>query len=151
MRLEIKPQGIDLGVNLQLPDGQTQQLFQPFEHRTDLVIGEVAEKSGVYLLDVYTIPNVPAGHYEIRLAELRAATEKERALQEARKLFYDAFRLHRQGRNNQAIPLMTKSLEVRERELGPDDLLVGITGAALGSIYDDLGDYATARRSFCAI
>lgn len=145
MRVEIKPRDINLGVILNLPNGKSRQLFQPFEASRDLVFGEVAEQSGIYRVDIYTMPKATTGHYEIQLVELHQATEKERALQEARDLYFESFRLHKQGLNVQAAPLMIRSLEIREKQLGPDDLLVGITAGILGSIFDDSGDYGNAE------
>jgi len=66
-------------------------------------------------------------------------------LQQARKLFFESFALHKQLRNAEARPLMVRCLEIREKELGPDDVLVATTAGSLGNIYDDLGDYATAE------
>ena len=145
MRVEIKPQGVNLGVTLQLPDGEIRQLFQPFESQPDLRLGEVAEKAGRYRLNVYTLPNAPAGRYQIRLAALHTATAKEQALEEGRKLFFESFRLHKQGQNAKALPLMLRSVEIREKELGPDDMLVAVTLGPLANIYDELGDNATAE------
>src|SRR5438094_831672 len=109
MRVETKPQGINLGVTLQLPDGEIRQLFQPFESQPDMTMGEVAEKAGRYRLNVYTSSNAPSGHYQIRLADLHLATEKERELEQARKLFFESFRLHKHGQNAKALPLMLRS------------------------------------------
>ena len=145
MRVEIKPQGINLGVILQLPDGETRQQFQLFETQPDMTLGKVAEKAGRYRLDVYTSSNAPTGRYEIRLTELRLATEKEQALEQARKLFFESFRLHKQGQNAKALPLMMRSVEIREKELGPDDLLVALTLGSLATVYDELGDNANAE------
>ncbi len=117
MRVEIKPQGINLGVILQLPDGETRQQFQPFESQ----------------------PNMT------QLADLHLATEKERELEQARKLFFESFRLHKRGQNAKALPLMLRSEAIREKELGPDDLLVALTLGSLANVYDELGDNANAE------
>ena len=145
MRVEIKPQGINLGVILQLPDGETRQQFQPFESQPNMTIGEVAEKAGRYRLNVYTSSNAPTGHYQIQLADLHLATEKERELEQARKLFFESFRLHKRGQNAKALPLMLRSEAIREKELGPDDLLVALTLGSLANVYDELGDNANAE------
>jgi len=84
VELEIRQQGIEVGVSLKLPNGKTLPIYSPFGNKPDLSFTRVAESTGIYQCDVYASSKAPPGRYKIRIAELHPATESERALQEAR-------------------------------------------------------------------
>jgi CHAT domain-containing protein len=130
---------------MQSPGGEKTQPYVPFGNdREVLVMGWVAETSGELRLEVYTRAKA-AGRYEIRLAELRAATENDRALHQARKFFLDYARLRGEARFADARVPLERALEIREKVLGPDDLLVAETLGTLASAYESTGDYASAE------
>jgi tetratricopeptide (TPR) repeat protein len=52
---------------------------------------------------------------------------------------------HRKGRLDQAMALYHRALEIREKELGPDDLKLATTLNNLGVLYLDCGKYAEAE------
>ncbi|MFL6229779.1 MAG: CHAT domain-containing tetratricopeptide repeat protein [Pyrinomonadaceae bacterium] len=144
-KVEIRPRGTDVGVMLQPPGGEKTQPYAPFGNDQEtLVMGWVAETSGDLRLEVYTRAKA-AGRYEIRLAELRAATESDRALHRARKFFLDYARLRGEARFAEARVPLGRALEIREKVLGPDDPLVAETLGALASSYESTGDYARAE------
>ena len=96
-------------------------------------ISLVAEAPGAIQLIVRPGLNVaPAGSYEIRIDELRAATDTDRALHEARMQFEKAAKLHRAGKYDEALPLAERTLEIRERLLGTEhrDVAVAIDSLA---------------------
>jgi CHAT domain-containing protein/Tfp pilus assembly protein PilF len=106
----------------------------------------VAESAGDYRLIVRPKRrDAPAGEYEIRIEELRAATENDRALHEARKLLYASSKLKRMGKYGEAQPLVERALEIREKILGSDHRDVVATVGDLGSNYYFKGDYAKAE------
>src|SRR5438105_4291081 len=88
LKIEVREHGISLGVALRLPNGETYQAFETFGEQSVLPVGVVAETPGLYRFDVFTTPRSSPGRYEIRVAELRPATENDRALHQARKLFW---------------------------------------------------------------
>lgn len=146
MKVEIREKGVSVGVTFQLADGTVTNPWAPFRGGQELkAIGHVAESTGSYRLDVYTLTKAPLGRYEIQLAALRTATETDLALHQARKLFIEAVRLRVQGRQAEARPLLTRSLEIREKVLGQDDILVANTLGALANNYDYTGDYASGE------
>jgi CHAT domain-containing protein/Flp pilus assembly protein TadD len=146
IRVEINPQGIDLGVSLQLPDGNIRPIYQPIGLKQEqLVIERVAEISGIYQFNIYTRAKALMGHYEIRLAELRVATENDHALQQARNLYGEYRQLTREGKFTEARPLVLRALEIRERVSGPDDLKVAEMLENLAASYEKTGDYASAE------
>ena len=145
LKVEIRPRGTDVGVRLQSSSGEKTQPYVPFGNDQEvLVMGWVAETSGDIQLEVYTRAKA-TGRYEIRLAELRAATENDRALHQARKFFLEYARLRGEARFAEARVPLRRALEIRERMLGPDDLLVAETLGTLASAYESTGDYASAE------
>ena len=83
-----------------------------------------------------------AGRYEIRFVEQRAATEKEIALDEARKLNTKANQLWIAGKYTDALPIAERALAIRERELGAEHADVGTSVFVLGNVVGDMGDLA---------
>jgi len=81
----------------------------------------VAELAGGYRLIVKTkYPKLPAGRYEIRLVEVRDATEEDRLLEQARRLQTAAWQLRLADKYPEAFPKAEKALELQERALGPE-------------------------------
>jgi CHAT domain-containing protein len=145
LKVEVRPKGTDVGVWMQSPGGEKTQPYVPFGNDQEvLVMGWVAETSGDLRLEVYTRAKA-TGRYEIRLAELRAATENDRALHQARKFFLEYARLRGEARFAEARVPLERALELRERVLGPDDLLVAETLGTLATAYESTGDYASAE------
>ena len=146
IRLEIRPQNIDLGVAIQLPGGKSIAVYDPLGVKQEqLVIEHVAAASGIYQFKIFTSAKAPAGRYEIRVAALREATENDYALQQARDLFAESHRLTRESKFMEARPLILRALEIRERVSGPDDLKVADLVENLAITYQLTGDYAGAE------
>ncbi|MBV8858359.1 MAG: CHAT domain-containing protein [Acidobacteria bacterium] len=145
LKVEIRPRGTDVGVLMQSPGGEKTQPYTPFGNEGEVLsMGWVAETSGDVRLEVYTRAQA-AGRYEIRLAELRAATADDRALHQARKFFLDYTRLRNEARFTEARVPLERALEIREKVLGPDDPLVAETLSNLATAYQSTGDYASAE------
>lgn len=144
VRVEIKQQGIDLAVSVQSPAGETTAVLEPFRMATERFFELVAESTGRYRVQVHAGAKASQGRYQICIAELRLANENDRALQEAQRLFLEYFRLHRQGRFAEARPLLMRSLEIREKVLGPDHLVVATTLENLATNQSVIGDYGSA-------
>ncbi len=146
MRVEIREKGISVGATFQLADGTMAYPWAPSGGGQEIkAVAQVAESPGIYRFDVYTVTNAPIGRYEIQLVILRPATETDLALHRARKLFTDYIRIRNQGGWLEARPLLIRSLEIRERVLGPDDLSVATAIGFLANNYDYTGDYASAE------
>src|SRR5262245_1664583 len=143
----IEQDGIDVVARLLGPDGK--QIME-FDSEKRLQGREtaplVAEAEGVYQVVVQPRQKAaPAGAYEIRIEELRAATENDRALQQARKSYKKAIDLRNAGKYDEALPYFEGALEIRERILGPDhpDVSQAITG--LATIHNFKGEYSKAE------
>jgi CHAT domain-containing protein/Tfp pilus assembly protein PilF len=106
----------------------------------------VAESAGDYLLIVQSKQLGSAtGSYEIRIDELRAATENDRALQEAHKLYREFLKLYGAGMYDEATAAARRALEIRESVLGADHPDVAAALNAMANIYWLKGDYARAE------
>lgn len=146
---EIKWQDTDLGVSLQLPDGNINSLLDPMGIYWNLTIEQVAESTGIYRITVYTRKRAPKGHYTIRIAEQHPATENEQALQQAQRSMQEGNQLIRDGQIDEGRRLMMRALEIREKASGPDSLLVASTLHMVGAYYEDVaGDYASAESAY---
>jgi CHAT domain-containing protein/Tfp pilus assembly protein PilF len=147
LRVVVEQQGIDVVAQVSGPDGK-QILEFDSESRSQgrEEVSLVAEVAGAFQLIVRPKLNgAPAGSYEIRIEELRVATDTDRALHDARMQFEDALKLQRAGKYDEALRLAERALEIRERLLGTEhpDVATGIDG--LAGVYFDRGEYVKAE------
>jgi len=143
----VDQRGIDVAVTVIAPDGN--QMFEFNEeirengHET---VTLVADATGSYRLNVQPVDKRAApGHYEIRPGTLRAATDQDRALQEARKLHDESIQLRTKGQYDAALPLAERALSIRERALGPDHPDFGRSLNNLATVFFGKRDYAQAE------
>src|SRR5262249_39738684 len=81
----------------------------------------------------------------IRLDELRPANEQDSLLQEARELYMAAAKLTNAGDYPQAEAKALRSLEIREKTIGPDNPKIAFSLLLLGNIAYYKGDVNRAR------
>jgi CHAT domain-containing protein/Tfp pilus assembly protein PilF len=143
----IEQHGIDVVARLLGPDGKEIMVFDSESRlRGQESVWQVAEADGEYRVVVEPkLKEAAAAAYVIRIEELRAVTENDRALQEARNLYRKAADLHTAGKYDEALPSYKRVLEIRERVLEPDhpDVAAPINGLAILYYYE--GEYATAE------
>ena len=145
----VRQSGIDVTEKVFAPDGKLVAEFNleirpQGEERADFV----AETAGVYRLDVEPQLRGAAGRYEIRVTEVRAATEAERALHETHKLLTQAQSLTDADKYNEALPLLTRALELGEKALGSEDAYVAYLLGHLGGLHYIIGNNAQAEQLF---
>src|SRR6266508_2872938 len=150
MKVIVEQRGIDVVIVLLGPDAkQIMEFDSEIRSQGQETVWQVAEVAGSYRLNVKAKhKGAPAGGYEIRLVELRAATEKDRVLQEARKLHTESQRLSRDGKYDESRPAAERALELREEALGPESPDVAQSLNTLAIIYSNKGDYAKAEPLF---
>ena len=143
----IEQQGIDVVAQIAGPDGaQILEFDSERRPQGQEQASLVAEAAGDYRLTLRPKQKeAAAGRYEIRIEELRAATENDYALQEAHKQNEGALKLQRAGKYDEALPLAECALETRKRILGPDHRDVAGAINSLAIIYYYKGDYAKAE------
>jgi CHAT domain-containing protein len=143
LKVAVEQQGIDVMVRVVAPDGER---VTEFDSESSLWGKElatlVAKAPGDYRLIVKpTQKRASAGGYRIRIEEMRAATENDRALYETYLLFRESIKLRDAGKYDEALPLFERVIETRKRILGPDDpdLAAAIHDLAVSYYYK--GDY----------
>jgi CHAT domain-containing protein len=147
LKVIVEQQGIDVVVQVAGPDGKQIVGFnsetRPWGQEE---ASAVAEAAGNYLLIVRPRHNgTSAGNYEIRIEELRAATDTDRALHEARKRFDEALDLEDEGKYKEALQLYERALETRERLLGPEHRDVAASIDSVAGVYTRRGEYVQAE------
>lgn len=145
----VRQDGVDVGEKVFAPGGELLAEFNSEvrprgEERADFVAGA----AGVYRLEVEGQVRGTVGRYEIRVTEVRAATEHDRALQEAHILSTRALDLYAAGKYDEALPLAERALELSEKELGPDDVYVAYLLYEVGWLYSNKSNYARAEQLF---
>jgi TolA-binding protein len=113
---------IDVTVQVIEPGGK--RIFG-FNSESDLrgreCVPLVAETAGDYRLIVRPFQKTAAaGGYQIRIDEVRAATENDQVQQEAHKMYEKAIKLRDTGEYDEATKLFERVIETYQRILGPD-------------------------------
>ncbi len=143
----VEQRGIDIVARVLGPDGKQiaefdDELRPQGREKPELV----AVSSGGYTLDIVAKrQDAPAGSYEVRLAELRAATETDRLLQDARGLLAESTRLGRAGKYDEALLPAATAVEAREKTLGPEHPSTAAAINTLAIIYYSKGDLDKAE------
>jgi CHAT domain-containing protein/Tfp pilus assembly protein PilF len=147
VKLVVEQRGIDVVGQLLGPDGkQIADFDSESGPQGQVSMTLVVEEAGGYRLTVRpTQKEANSGSYEIRIEELRAATDDDRALQEARRLYKKYYELHRAGKFDDALTLVERALEIRERILGAEHRDVAVALRGLATLYYDKGEYAKAE------
>src|SRR6266511_363300 len=148
LKAVVEQDGIDVVAQVLGPDGKhIMECDSEGRSRGQESISLVAEVEGDYRLIVQPKEKgAPAGSYQIRIEELRAAIGNDRALHEARGLYEDARKLRREGKYDEALQLVERSLEIRERLLGPDHPDVATAINSLAILHRQKGQYAKAEQ-----
>ncbi|HKX31427.1 MAG TPA: CHAT domain-containing protein [Blastocatellia bacterium] len=150
LRVIIEQDGIDVVVRVTGPDDrQLLELDSESRVRGQESVTLVSEAAGEYRLVVQPRQRgVPAGGYEIRIEELRAATGDDRALEESRRLLAEYLKHLRVGRYDQALASAESALKIRERVLGPDHPDVAFVLRRMAILHNISGDHAQAEALF---
>src|SRR5262252_6289562 len=142
LKVIIEQQGIDVVARVSGPDGKRLLEFNS-ESRPQgrEEVSLVAETAGAFQLIVRpNLNGAPAGSYEIRIEELRVATDTDRALHDARKQVEGALKLQRAGKHDEALPLAERAMEIRERLLGTEHRDVAAAVGLLADVYYGRGE-----------
>jgi CHAT domain-containing protein len=146
VRVVIDQRGVDVVVKLIRPDGRQIKEFDADRNvQGREVVSWVTEGAGIYRLDA-SAKNKAAtvGQYVIQAVVLRLAKEDERALDEADNLITESRRLSLAGKYDEAIPLIERVREIREKMLGPEHPDTGNALNQLARLYAAKGDIAQA-------
>jgi CHAT domain-containing protein len=146
VRVVIDQRGIDVVVKLIGPDGrQIREFDADGSPQGREIVSWVTEEAGIYRLDVGAMNKAAsAGQYVIQPVVLRVAKEDERALYEAGNLITESRRLFLAGKYDEAIQLIERVREIREKMLGPEHPDTGNALNQLARLYAAKGDIAQA-------
>lgn len=150
LQVVVEQRGIDVLARLLGPDGKLIAEFDS-EIRThgQETVSQVAEAAGNYRIVLQAKQkDAPLGRYEIRVSELRAVTERDHVLQEARKLHTESDRLWRAGKYEEAHPLAERALAIREKVLGTEHAQVANSLNNLANLYSDKGQLDKSERLY---
>jgi len=147
LKVIVEQQGIDVVAQVSGPSGeQIAEFDMDSRSQGQELVSLVAEAEGKYQLTLRPRQkNASAGGYEIRIEELRTATEDDRALHEALTLLQGGLKLQRAGKYEEALPLIDRSREIRERVLGPEHRDVADALNSLATLYYYNDEYAKAE------
>jgi len=147
LHLVTEQRGIDVVVTLYGPDDKRLiEMDTPNGAQGPESVKWVTESGGDYRLEIRLRYQVAkTGRYEVKMTELRAATDADRPLVEAFRLANESERLRAKRLFAEALPLAEQSLKLREAALGPNHLEVARSLRILALLYDDKGEYAKAE------
>jgi CHAT domain-containing protein len=142
----VEQQGIDVTVQLHAADGTALGDVddEPRQRGRELV--DVAPSSaGTYTIAIKANPGVlTPGSYAIQNSGVRAATDADRAMQDARAMRTNAERLYAQQNTEAAQSLLERALTIVEDARGPEDQQVARVAAELAAVCVDIPDLVRA-------
>jgi len=146
--IEIEQRGIDLLEQITGPDQQNLSEFDS-EWRQNGIdrVGFLAEKPAVYQLNLRPSFLGGKGHYEVRLIELREATEPDRLTDQAHRLRTKARLLERDGKFRDAEMLQVQAVTAEEKAAGPESANLPLLLSQWGWEQKQLGRYADAEKT----
>jgi CHAT domain-containing protein/Tfp pilus assembly protein PilF len=147
LKAVVEQDGIDVVIRVLEPDGkQILEFDSEMRLREREEVPLVAESTGDYRLTVQPAQKGAAtGGYQIRIEELRSATDRDRVLQEARRLYQENLKLRNAGKYDEALSLAARVLDIRERILGTDHSEVAAAINGLAVLYFYKGENAKAE------
>ena len=126
--IDVEQRGLDVVVEILDPAGKN---FVDFDYQIRPLGKEsaflVAESPGTYRVDIRPrYSRAPAGRYQIQLAQVRAAEEKDRQIFQAYQLTSQGQKLNEVAKYPDARKLAAQALEVGEKVLAPNDPFLGV-------------------------
>ncbi|HKS39681.1 MAG TPA: tetratricopeptide repeat protein, partial [Blastocatellia bacterium] len=142
----VEQRGIDVAVELQTTEGKFIAGFDSeYKSQGEEKVEMVAEALSYRLIVKATSKSAPTGYYKIRVAEVRAATDSDRLMHEARKLSADSIRAFSEGKYEETRQLAERALAISEKVLGKEHPFVAdlLTDFA-NNYYDDKQEFPKA-------
>ena len=139
--IDVEQQGVDVVVHIIGSDGKRIIDFNDDPTLRGTEDAEIAVRdAGVITLTIEpTQKTASPGRITVQLAEVRAATDKDLTLFDARQYVEQATALWRAGKYDEALPLAQKATDITKKELGEDSLEYGRALFVLANIYSDNG------------
>jgi tetratricopeptide (TPR) repeat protein len=144
----VEQRGIDVLTQLLDPTGSVIAAFdsEPRKQAREFA-GVVSDSTSNYRLRIKPVYSLQAaGRYAIRVADIRAATDQDRAAFESHKLGTQAFARQERGAYDETMQLFERALERAQAPVPPDAAYVGELFYLLAVLKRLKGDYAGAQR-----
>jgi len=147
LNVVVDQRGVDVVVTLLGPDGKKLiEVDSPNGTQGPEPVSWIVETAGIYRLEVRSLEkDAKPGRYEAKVVELRAATDRDRDLAEAGKLYSESVSLRGKGQYGQAIPLAERALTLREKTLSAEHPDTATSLNNLAELYRAKGDYTHAE------
>ena len=143
----VEQRGIDVTVQLLEAGGRVAAEFDSESrkqgHESAGLVADTPTRYEVRVTPKY--PKEAAAGYEIRLAEVRPATEGDRFLFEAHKLGVQALTLDQTGKYDDAVSVTQRALSLSEKAPGAGDAYTGYLLIRLGTLKRRMADYAASE------
>ncbi|MCI0524534.1 MAG: tetratricopeptide repeat protein, partial [Acidobacteria bacterium] len=142
--LAVEQKGIDVVVILIAPEGKSlAEMDSPNGSFGPESIRAIIEADGTYQLEIRSLEkDAKSGQYEMKIVDLRMATEKDRAWVEAIKLHEESESLSRQRKYDDALPVAERAVTIIEKAFGPEDRRMAPAISSLAALYQQKQDYA---------
>ena len=145
----VEPRGVELSVRLLSANGKIEVEADAESWEGRKVLEVISESTVAYEIEVEPkYPKAGSGKYEIRITDVRSATERDRLHYEAQRLSSESRRLYQADAYENAEALSERALEIRVKALGQDNPEVAATLNLLGLIRNARGDYGKAETLF---
>jgi tetratricopeptide (TPR) repeat protein len=145
----VEPRGVELSVRLLSTNGKIEVEADAESWEGRKVLEVTSESTVAYEIEVEPkYPKAGSGKYEIRITDVRSATERDRLHYEAQRLSSESRRLYQADAYENAQALSERALEIRVKALGQDNPEVAATLNLLGLIRNARGDYGKAETLF---
>jgi CHAT domain-containing protein len=147
--IHVEQRGINVAV--QLLGGGNEPLVEvddEYGRRGTEKLSIIADHDGVYTVAVKPQVKIGNGAYEIRISEVRPATDQDRNLYEVEQLRTKVNRLRSLDKSREALPLAQQALTLAQREFGSDDPYVGLVTSELADVTYTSGKAADAKPQF---
>ncbi|HTM24277.1 MAG TPA: CHAT domain-containing tetratricopeptide repeat protein [Vicinamibacterales bacterium] len=146
----VDQQGVDVIIQVGDASGADVATFNDEPRKTEREhVAIVADTSRSYRLTVSaTYSKHDPGRYAIWVDEVRAATDRDRAVYASRQLNTAASALHAAGKFDEALEKASKALELAQSALGPNDAYVGSLLFSLAGVQRSKGMLPQAESGY---
>jgi CHAT domain-containing protein len=148
--LDLQQDGIDIVARLFGPDDKLiKEVDNESRIRGQERLELVAHAPGSYRIELKPkYKFTPSGRYQLRVAELRVATDRDDSLDEARRLHYQAQLFYFDDKYQEALQTEQQALKMRQEILGPDNPEVANSLLNVGLYYRHLGEIREAEDAY---
>lgn len=147
--VEVEQRGVNVAVQLLVGESEVRaEADDEISTKGTEKLDIVADQAGLYTIAVKPKWAVAGGGYQIRVAEMRSASARDRTLYEVRQLRTKANQLFLADKEKDALPLAQQALSIAQDALGPDDAYVGLLTKEVADIVYNMSQPAEARAGF---